>query len=218
MNKKILILAISVMVGLAVAHINSQENSSAALEEIQELQQTIAEKILRFHVIANSNSTEDQDLKLKVKEHIAIYIESLLEDSDSLEASIDTIKSHNEDILAKAEAFIKACGYDYDVQGLITTTYFPIKTYGDITLPAGQYLAYELIIGEGSGANWWCILYPPLCFVDLTTGVVPDESKEALMDILDKSEYTLITTGKPEINEIRFKYLTFLNDILGLNQ
>lgn len=218
MKKKLFILAVSLMVGLAVTFIYKQENNGATLKEAGELQQSIAEKILRFHVLANSNSTEDQELKLKVKEHVAVYIESLLDDSDSLEESVAIINDYNDDIIAEAEAFIKSWGYDYAVEGIVTTTYFPIKTYGDITLPAGDYLAYELIIGEGSGANWWCILYPPLCFVDLSTGIVPDESKEDLKDILNASEYTLITTGKPEIKEVRFKYLTFLNDILGLNQ
>ncbi|MBE5940727.1 MAG: stage II sporulation protein R [Lachnospiraceae bacterium] len=216
MKKNLIILIISAAMGIFATGIYnnlSAEKTSDSLS-VQELQQTISEKILRFHVIANSNSTEDQDLKLKVKEYVAEYIEELLSDSDSLEESIKTINNHNEEIVHIAKEFVSECGFDYEVTGQIATTYFPIKTYGDIMLPAGDYTAYQLIIGNGTGANWWCILYPPLCFVDLSTGIVPDDSKDELKSILNDGEYTLITTGKPEITKVRFKYLTFLNEFL----
>ncbi len=216
MKKNLFILIIAIIAGLSVTYISKKDSNEVNADEIAGLQASISEKILRFHVLANSNSTEDQELKLKVKEYIASYIEELLDDSNSLENSIKIINENNAKIVAKAENFILSCGYDYDVEGIVTTTYFPIKSYGDVTLPAGDYLAYEIIIGDGNGANWWCILYPPLCFVDLSTGIVPEESKKDLETILDSSEYALITTGTPEIKEVRFKYLTFLNDLFNL--
>lgn len=209
MKKNIIIIIFSLLVGLMATFIYTEK--SQANEEISTLQISIAEKILRFHVIANSNSLEDQELKLKTKEYLAEYIDKLTQNSASLDDTLTIINGNNESIEKAAKEFIESAGFNYDVKGFVTTAYFPIKTYGDITLPAGDYLAYELIIGEGKGANWWCILYPPLCFVDLSTGIVPEESKTMLQDILDSSEYTLITTGKPEIKEVRFKYLSFLN-------
>lgn len=177
----------------------------------EELQKDIAEKILRFHVIANSNLDEDQALKLKVKDAVVDYIAPYLTETMSLDETKSVINSHKDNILAVANNVVRENGYDYNVTASITTCYFPIKSYGDITLPAGDYEAFRIEIGEASGKNWWCILYPPLCFVDVSYGIVPDSSKLLLQNILDEQEYNAITEASD--TEYSFRFLTFLKSL-----
>lgn len=178
-------------------------------------QENIADKILRFHVIANSDSVEDQELKMKVKNEVVEYMSVILQSSTSLKQSISIVNKHHDDILALSKNVIAAEGYDYDIKCQVCEMYFPIKTYGDITLPAGKYTAFRITIGEAKGHNWWCILYPPLCFVDASCGVVPDSSKKELQTILTAEEYQSIIDSPPENITFKFKYLTFLNKYIN---
>lgn len=175
------------------------------------MQQELSEKLLRFHVVANSDSEEDQTLKLKVKEAVVNYLETYLNDTMTLEETENVITEHNDEVINLARKIVLENGYDYNVSARLTSCYFPVKSYGDVTLPAGDYEAYRITIGEAEGKNWWCILYPPLCFVDVSYGYVPDESKVLLENILDDEEYSYITGGYETI--YRFKYLTFLNGL-----
>lgn len=204
MNKIKLIL-ISAAIGILGTFILTGNNDADTL------QKDIAGKILRFHVIANSDSDEDQALKLKVKEAVVDYIAPYLTETMSLDETKAVIESHRETILTIADSIIKENGYNYSVTASITTCYFPIKAYGDITLPAGDYEAFRMEIGNASGKNWWCILYPPLCFVDVSYGIVPDSSKVLLQNILDEDEYNAVTEDSH--TAYSFRYLTFLNDL-----
>lgn len=176
-----------------------------------EIQRELSEKLLRFHVVANSDSDEDQTLKLKVKEAVVDYLSDYLYDTMTLEETENVIAAHNDEVVDLANRIIAENGYDYSVSAELTSCYFPVKSYGDVTLPAGDYEAYRITIGEADGKNWWCILYPPLCFVDVSYGYVPDESKVLLQNILDDEEYRYITGGYETV--YRFKYLTFLNGL-----
>ena len=98
-------------------------------------------------------------------------------------------------------------GFDYTVTSTFGKDVFPQKTYGDVIYPKGEYTSYTINIGTGKGHNWWCVLYPPLCFVDESTGVVPDSSKEQLKKSVRGTQYKTII-------KYRFKYLTFLNDLI----
>lgn len=175
------------------------------------MQQELSEKLLRFHVVANSDSDEDQTLKLKVKEAVVDYLSDFLYDTMTLEETENVIAAHNNEVVNLAKKIVLENGYDYNVSAELTSCYFPVKSYGDITLPAGDYEAYRITIGEAGGKNWWCILYPPLCFVDVSYGYIPDESKILLENILDDEAYRYITGGYETV--YRFKYLTFLNGI-----
>lgn len=181
--------------------------------DMDNMQEDIADKILRFHVIANSDSKEDQELKLKVRDEIVTYLSEILNDCNSLDESIQKVSLHYDDILCIAEKVINEEGYNYSVSCNIESAYFPVKSYGDITLPSGNYTALRVTIGKAKGKNWWCILYPPLCFVDASCGVVPDESKAELKEILTEKEYNEILEQKGNV-KFRFKYLTFLNDFI----
>ena len=132
----------------------------------ESVQEGIAGEILRFHVLANSDSAQDQALKGKVKDHVLEYLQTILEDADSAKETERRIRDHMEQIRREAEEEIKRCGYDYDVQVRLETCYFPVKSYGDCTFPAGNYRALRILIGQAQGHNWWCVVFPPLCLID----------------------------------------------------
>lgn len=158
------------------------------------LQKEIASEVLRFHVLANSDSKRDQELKMKVKEEVLSYMKRELPYSESLIETRDWAKDHITEIeQIGSEVLLKHdCGYA--VKAKITNCEFPEKTYGDITFPAGTYEALRIEIGEGAGQNWWCVLYPNLCFVDAIHAVVPEEGKHDLEEVLDDEAYEMVTS------------------------
>lgn len=164
----------------------------------------IAPEILRFHVLANSDSSEDQKLKLKVRTLLLNSIYENLGESTSLEETKSYVLSHKDSLEEEAEHYMKKLGYDYPAHMELTDCYFPTKTYGDMVFPCGNYEAIRVKIGEGKGRNWWCVLYPPLCFVDSSYAVVPDTSKEILRESIDESDYKKISRESPKIH-IRLK-------------
>ena len=178
-------------------------------EKVEAEQKKIAAELIRFHVRANSDSEADQQLKLQVKNAVVNYMEQILEGSESVEESRKRIEENMDGILQEAMRTIHAEGYDYDIYGYMVKEYFPLKVYGDVALPPGDYTAFRIDIGEAKGKNWWCVLYPPLCFVDITHGVVPEESKEELKKVIGEEESVLTDTCSLE-----FKYLKFLNKYL----
>lgn len=178
-------------------------------EKVAANQKELADSLIRFHVRANSDSDEDQELKLKVRDAVVDYMEVLLCESQSAKQSQEIIANNMEDILGVAMQVIHDNGYQYDLSGYIVEEYFPLRTYGDIALPPGEYTAFRIDIGEAQGRNWWCVLYPSLCFVDVTHGVVPDESKAEFQKIADETGAQVTTTYSVE-----FKYLKFLNEFL----
>lgn len=178
-------------------------------EKVEAEQKKIAAELIRFHVRANSDSEADQQLKLEVKNAVVNYMEQILEGSESVEESGKRIEENMDGILHEAMRAIHAEGYDYDICGYMVKEYFPLKVYGDVALPPGEYTAFRIDIGEAKGKNWWCVLYPPLCFVDITHGVVPEESKKELKKVIGEEESVLTDTCSLE-----FKYLKFLNKYL----
>lgn len=182
----------------------------------QQIQHGIANQVIRFHVIANSNSKEDQSLKIELKDYIAGYMQELLKNSSSIEQTRSLIKENMLQIQKKAEGFIEAKGYSYKIRTKLGNCHFPEKVYGDCSFPAGDYEALEIIIGKGAGRNWWCVVYPSLCFVDGTYAVVSEETKEELKHVLTEEEYALITnqTDKEIKIKFTFKTLTFLKEKL----
>ena len=158
------------------------------------MQRTLAQEVFRFHVLANSDSEEDQALKMQVKEAVIAYMKQELPDSDSVETTRRWAKANTARIAKLAEQVIQEAGYDYPATAKVVTCDFPEKTYGDITFPAGKYEALRIEIGEANGQNWWCVLYPNLCFIDAVHAVVPDKGKEELKKVLDEDTYEMVTT------------------------
>lgn len=171
-----------------------------------EVQKKMAQEVFRFHVLANSDNKKDQELKMKVKENVIAYMEKELPDSESVEMTKNWAQSHLEEIRAVALETLEAQGCKTTVKVKVTNDYFPVKTYGDITFPKGKYDALRIEIGEAKGQNWWCVLYPNLCFVDSIHAVVPEEGKEELKEVLDEEEYELVTaTSKFKIKWFFFE-------------
>ena len=123
----------------------------------------IRSETLRLHIIANSDSEEDQELKLKVRDAVLASTGELFAEVSGKTDAVAAAKHSSDDIKAIAEAVIKDEGYDYPVQVEVTEMWFETRTYDSFTLPAGDYDAVRIIIGEGEGKNWWCVMYPALC-------------------------------------------------------
>lgn len=176
----------------------------SAISYVDAVSNNIADSVFRLHVIANSDSKEDQELKLKVRDELLSYMNIISKDSTSKQEAMQIANEHKEEFTQIAKKVIKENGYNYTVNVQIGKADFPTKYYGDITLPAGTYDALKVQIGEAKGQNWWCVMFPPLCFVDVSTGIVPDNSKQELKQSLDNEEYDLIS--KTDDNEISFKF------------
>ncbi len=214
-NKR-LILA-SVLIGLAgtlfLTGLNTvqlkRENREIKARLQREIQQGIAGEVFRLHVIANSDTEEDQKLKLKIKTRIVEYLEEILGKDADLEETKEAVLTHLGEIEREAEKLIHEQGFDYPVKAVVEKTYFPKKSYGDCTFPAGEYEALNVKIGEARGHNWWCVLYPSLCFIEDTYGVVTEEKKEDLKSVLTTEEFLEILEKPEEKKRIRFRFRWF---------
>ena len=172
----------------------------------------ISNSVFRLHVIANSDSVEDQNLKYVVRDNVLKYMNEIAKDVTSKEEVIKLITEHKNDFYDIAIQTIRDEGYDYDVNINIGNFEFPTKTYGDISLPAGYYDALRIEIGTASGKNWWCVMFPPLCFVDVTSGIVDDESKELMQENLTDEEYSIISSDNTEF-KLKFKFIELLQNV-----
>lgn len=186
--------------------------------QLQQLQQQISEKVLRFHVLANSDSESDQNLKLKVRDAVGNYMHNQFAIFEEKEEKLnqEEAKQFAEENLFRIEEVAKQTiqeeGYDYDVVATIGEVDFPVKTYGDYTFPGGTYEALNLTIGNGEGHNWWCVMYPNMCFSGTMYEVVSDDAEEALKEVLDEEEYQAILSSGDY--EVRFKIVEYLEKIL----
>lgn len=208
--KKIVIIIICILAIFTLGTNRIQVKSESVQEDI-------ASKIIRFHVIANSDSKSDQALKLKVRDEVLGYIQPKLKKSKGIEESRTIIKENDKQIIDIANKVIKDNGYNYSVKTTLSNENFPIKTYGNITLPQGKYEAYRIIIGDGKGQNWWCVMFPPLCFVDVTKGEVSYKETEAEMQsVLSPEEYKIVNNqldkSKDNNIKVKFKILEMLKD------
>ena len=161
----------------------------------------ISTKVLRMHVLANSNSIEDQKLKIAVKNNILKSTQELFTDCDNLEESIEIAQSNTELIKASAQEVIKKYNKNYDLKVYVDNEFFDVREYKDFTLPSGNYNTVKIVIGEGKGKNWWCVMYPAVCI-----SACSDDFDKALT----KEEKKLITSKKyiP-----KFKILEIINKI-----
>lgn len=164
----------------------------------------LSNNFFRLHILANSDSEKDQALKLKVRDKIIEYMNTLTYDGLSKEETINLTQKHLNDFKKIAEETIKSEGYDYKVSLKIDNFYFPTKVYGNISLPAGYYDGLKIEIGEAKGQNWWCSLFPPLCFVDISSGVIDEETEETLKNNLSEEDFAIITSDSETI-KLKFK-------------
>ena len=171
----------------------------------------IQNSVFRLHVVANSDTEEDQNLKYIVRDSVIDYINDISKNATSKDEVMEIANNHINDIEAIATKTVQDYGYNYNVTVNVGNYVFPSKKYGDITLPPGYYDALKIEIGNAQGQNWWCVMFPPLCFVDVTSGIVPDESKEQMKNNLSTEEYNLISTSNSNV-EIKFKIVEVLQN------
>ncbi len=200
--KKILwIVIIIAIMGLLWEKINPKENV-AAIE-----QKKISDKLIRFHVIANSDSKQDQQLKLMVRDKVLEYIYPRLKNSKSIEESRKILLDNDKKIREICESTIRNNKYNYAVTTALSKENFPVKTYGNITLPQGKYEAYRIIIGGGEGQNWWCVMFPPLCFIDITKEETSyKETENEMKKTLNEKQYKSIDNRNKSPKEVKFRF------------
>ena len=172
----------------------------------ERMQGGIADSVLRFHVRANSNSAEDQLLKMEVKGAVLDSLYDWLPNKATKDETIAYITKNIEEITQVAQDTIARKGYNHSVNAYITTAFFPTMPYGDIALPAGFYNALRIDIGAGIGENWWCVMFPPLCYVDLSVSELPQSERDALKYILTSSEYELITSRNRSSTDVSVRF------------
>ncbi len=178
------------------------------------LQEGIANEIIRFHVIANSDSPEDQQLKLKVKDELVKELSPKLANITDIQEGRAVLQSELSSIGTLAEKIITEQGYSYPVRVSLEPAYFPMKQYGDYTFPPGYYEALRVQIGEASGKNWWCVMFPPLCFVDETYSVVDPEAEDQLKGLLTEEEYEVLK-AKPVTVKYKFRLWDSFKKLFG---
>lgn len=166
----------------------------------------IREKMLRMHVIANSDSVEDQNLKLKVRDAVLLKGREIFDGSITSDEAEEKIKPHINELKDAALSVIKNEGYDYEVDITVQNDYFKTRTYDDsVTLPAGYYTAVKVVIGEGDGQNWWCVMFPPMC--------LPAASAECTIDdVLNSQETKIVNNG--ERYRFRFKIIEIYEELI----
>ena len=183
-----------------------------AFSYVNAVSNNIQNSVFRLHVIANSDSDEDQNLKYIVRDKVLEYINTISDSSSSKEDVIALANKNINEIQKIAQDTIHENGYNYSVNLTIGNFAFPTKSYGDITFPAGFYDALKIEIGEAKGQNWWCVMFPPLCFVDVTSGIVPEESKENIKENLSEEEYKLLSDTSDDIS-FKFKIVEMFQNI-----
>ena len=179
------------------------------------------EKLIRFHVLANSDSEEDQSLKLKVRDDVIDYLQPKLKTSKSIKESEKIILEEKSNLINICENTIRENGYNYDVDIDLGYSKFPTKQYSSVVLPAGEYKSLKILIGNGQGKNWWCVMFPPLCFVDEQNNVIDKETDQKLREVLTEEEYELIVEkDNTKVNnlEIKFKIVEIIQKLLNFNK
>ena len=214
-NKRIFLAAVLIglagtlfLTGLRIMTLR-RENEELKTRLEQEIQQGIAGEIFRLHVIANSDTQKDQELKLEVKNQVVDFLEEIVGETHSAEETKEAVLTHLAQIEEEARDTVEEKGYDYPVQAVVEKTYFPEKTYGDCTFPAGEYEALIIRIGDAKGKNWWCVLYPSLCFLDDTYAVVTEEKKEELQKVLTREEFLEVMQSPQEKKKVRIGFRWF---------
>ncbi|HIZ16840.1 MAG TPA: stage II sporulation protein R [Firmicutes bacterium] len=164
----------------------------------------IRENVLRLHILANSDSEEDQQLKLKVRDRLLEVGGEIFENTGSKEEMISLAEDNTERLTAAAKEVINENGYDYDVRIEVGETKFDERVYNEVTMPAGVYTAVNVYIGEAAGHNWWCVMFPPMC-------LPAAEESEELDDVLSDEQLDIVENN--EKYEIRLKALEIFDSI-----
>lgn len=179
-------------------------------KEQEALAGRLAPSLLRFHILADSDRNEDQQVKLEVRSLILDYMQNHLDRDAGKEETVQYLKDNKTEVEQLADRYLEEKGFGYQAKLELTNCYFPARAYGDMVFPCGYYDAARITLGSGKGHNWWCVLYPRLCFVDAVCSEVPVETELALKGELSEGDYLALRDNRPHV-ETRFLILPFLN-------
>lgn len=202
MDRKLKAWEVALMFGLLVA--------VAAGSWLGREQRELADSVIRFHVIANSDSEGDQALKLAVRDKVLEQAQRFYPENATLEQAQRALEGHLTALAAAGRAVVEEEGYDYPVTAQLTDCWFPTKEYEGFALPAGNYTALRVTIGEGKGQNWWCVAFPPLCLGAASETV--DQAVET--GGFTRSQGALVT-GENEGYVLKFKAMEWLGQVQG---
>lgn len=195
---KILLCVTAIVISLYMAFSCTYFTASAG---------TVKGDVVRLHILANSNSEIDQEVKLKVRDALLETNASILSNSVTKENAKEHFTNSKEILLKTAKETLKQNGFDYNVKISLKEEYFETRAYGNLTFPAGQYTALKVILGEGKGKNWWCVMFPPLC-VPAADGL---KTNESTADYLTKSGERIVNGGDKYI--VKFKLLEIYEEL-----
>ena len=173
----------------------------------------IKDKVLRLHVIANSDSEEDQALKLRVRDRVLEAAQAFYPQNATLEQARAALEGHLSQLAQAGQAQVAAEGYSYPVTASLEKCWFPTKEYEGFALPAGEYTALRVVIGAGEGQNWWCVAFPPLCL-----GAASETVDQAAQAGLFGEDQVALVTQADEGYVLKFKSLELLGELKGLFQ
>lgn len=198
---------LGICVSLFITSIIMDRQEIVEAKQIADAQKKLADEVFRFHVLANSDNEKDQELKLKVRDGILLYMKGSI-----CEGKKENVKEwtslHLSEIEQIALRIIRAEGYNYPVIAKVTECYFPDRKYGNVLFPKGYYEALRVEIGKAAGHNWWCVLYPSLCFTDATNAVVTEDGEAELEKVLDSNTYETVT-----VTSTNFKIKSFFYEL-----
>lgn len=173
---------------------------------------SISNNVFRLHIIANSDTPEDQSLKLKVRDSLLKYMSTLTQNCTTKKEAITLVEENIDNFKKIAETTINKNGFNYPVTIEVGNFTFPTKKYGNISLPSGNYDSLRVHIGDSKGHNWWCVMFPPLCFSDCSTGVINEKDLIQLKQNLSEEEYSLLLEDK-NTKIFKFKIVEIINKI-----
>ena len=171
----------------------------------------IYDSVLRLHVLANSDSEEDQALKLKVRDAILERSEELFSSTLSRDEAIEAVNKNMELLLTEAQRVVEEEGYSYPVSIEFGEEVYPTKNYESFCFPSGSYMSLRIVIGNGEGQNWWCVLFPPMCVAAASKA----EPEDAFISVgLNKDQYGIITETQNPTYNVRFKVLEVIEEAI----
>ncbi len=176
---------------------------------------SLEDRILRLHILAADNDTASQEIKLHVRDAVLSLIRNGVDDANTAAEAEATLVSLLPEIVAAANRVLEEYGVSYRANAELTTEFFPIKQYGSLLLPPGEYRALRIVLGDGGGKNWWCMLYPSLCFTEGITATISEEEKEELRGLLSEDDFELLFSAKEQKPKFRFRLLELWKKIWG---
>ena len=174
-------------------------------------EEKLYDNVIRLHILANSDRAEDQSLKLKVRDEVLLQYSERLGKAENIEEASQEVEALLSEITKTAESVIKKEGYEYTVNAFFDREYYPERVYENTHFPSGNYISLRIIIGEGKGQNWWCVLFPPLCLSTAYGDKV--ETDDSIPVGLTPEQYRVITKSDDVKYVLKFKMLEILEEI-----